>query len=261
MTNFKIPCHFSLINQALTETTLLSGKNLSSSILCVYLDSASDLPETDVQSDPFVIFSVGNCERTSSAKKETDAPVWEQGFTFFVPNPEHDTLKVRVVGKKSHKKDVIEMGHFMYPISELLTQNDMQIILRSFPLRNSNPTSKVTMSLALKFLKKPNNLPNDMHVQSDSPIETAIEAIAVIEDAIVQTQTQTQLESLQVPDHELSKSDTSTQDDTESNDHELQELPEKTHFSVASFGLARIQVSLFYSTKCEHLSVTIHRIM
>lgn len=239
----------------MAEARLLSGTNLSSAILCVYLDSASDLPETEVQSDPFVILNVGNCERLSSAKKQTDAPVWEQGFTFMVANPEHDILKVRVVGKKSNRKDVIELGHFTYALSELLTQNDLQIILKSFPLRNSDPTSKVTLSLALKFLKKTKSLSNGIHSMTEATVEKSI--------------SDTPSESLGgISEPEVAKSEATTvnaHDDntttTTSDDNESLQLPEKTHFSVASYGLARIQMTLFYSTKCEELQITVHKIM
>lgn len=229
----------------------MSGKNLSSAILCVYLDSASDLPETEVQSDPFTILNVGNCERISSAKKETDSPVWEQGFTFMVPNPEHDILKVRVVGKKTNRKDVIELGHFTYPISELLTQNDLQIILKSFSLRNSDPTSKVTLSLALKFLKSSKSLTNGIH---------PLNKVSSVSDSIGDTQSELlRISELEGPNPETTT--LNTQDDTTDDESLLQQLPEKTHFSVASYGLARIQMTLFYSTKCEELIVRVHKIM
>lgn len=240
-----------LRKQALTETALLSGKNVSTAILCVYLDSASDLPETETQSDPFVILKVGNSERLSSAKKETDAPVWEQGFTFLCPNPESDTLRVRVVGKRSGK-DGLELGHFTFPINELLTQNDLQIILQSFHLRNSDPSSKVTMSLALKFLKRSKILSNGTYPPVEVPV-TQTQQLRIADPEEIE-------ESEELENLELPKSDSTTSSEEDSSPHPSEQLQEKTHFSVASYGLARIQITLFYFTKLEVLSVTVHRI-
>lgn len=227
---------------------------MSSAILCVYLDSASDLPETEVSSDPFVILNVGNCERLSSAKKQTDAPVWEQGFTFLVANPEHDILKVRVVGKKSNRKDVIELGHFTYALSDLLTQNDLQIILKSFSLRNSDPTSKVTLSLALKFLKRTKSLTNGVNSTTEATVEKSISDTPSESLAGISEPEATKSEATTVNAHD----DNTT---TTSDDNESLQLPEKTHFSVASYGLARIQITMFYSTKCEELQITVQKIM
>jgi len=50
--------------------------------------------------DPSAILSVGKDTKNTRVIYRTDAPVWEEGFTFLVNNPETDTLTVRVSMKK-----------------------------------------------------------------------------------------------------------------------------------------------------------------
>lgn len=138
--------------QALTETQLLRVTNMSSAILSVYLDSASDLPQARSQSkpDPYAVLSVGKQSRQTGAIRRTDLPVWEQGFSFLVSNPENDTLQLRIVDQKTDK----DLGHFTYALSALLAKPDLQIVSQPFQLQKSSATAKVTLSLALKILKK-----------------------------------------------------------------------------------------------------------
>lgn len=164
--------------------------NLGTAILSVFLDSASDLPQARVQSkpDPFAILSVGKTSRQTAALRRTDAPVWEQGFTFLVNiaewfvilrsyqpiiplccvlqvgNPENDTLQVKIIDQKTEK----DLGQFTYILSTLLTKNDLQVVSQPFQLQKSGPNSKVIMSMALKILKKSANEPREP--VSDGPI-------------------------------------------------------------------------------------------
>lgn len=125
---------------------------MSSAILSVYLDSASDLPQARPQSkpDPYAVLSVGKQSRQTGAIRRTDLPVWEQGFSFLVSNPENDTLQLRVVDQKTDK----DLGQFTYALSALLAKPDLQIVSQPFQLQKSGATSKVTLSLALKILKR-----------------------------------------------------------------------------------------------------------
>jgi hypothetical protein len=46
--------------------------------------------------DPYVQLSLGKQQETTSIQYRTGDPVWEQGFTFLVNNPDSDTLHVKV---------------------------------------------------------------------------------------------------------------------------------------------------------------------
>lgn len=207
---------------------------MSSAVLCVYLDSASDLPQihADDKPDPFAKLTVSNTERLTSVKKETDTPVWEQGFTFLVANPEHDTLQIQIIGQTSSKKCGESLGQFVYNISNLLTQNDLKHVLQAFQLRKSGTSSKVKLSMALKILRR-------FGTQSLQPISFD------------------QTSKLQ---KELSQAESSTSDEEmvkEKSTHKyVRQLSAET-----SRGLGSINLTLRYSSKHHVLSVTVHKIM
>lgn len=80
----------------------------------------------------------------------TDSPVWEQGFTFLVSNPENDTLQIKITDQKTTN----EIGKFTYIIGHLLEKKDMEIINQPFQLEKSGPESKIIMALSLRILKR-----------------------------------------------------------------------------------------------------------
>lgn len=214
-------------------------KKLSSAVLSVYIDSASDLPQINDEHkpDPFVILSVGSVELKTSSKKETDSPVWEQGFTFLVANPEHDSLQIRVAGKNPDEKHGDNLGQLTFKISELLTQNDLQMAMQSYQLKKSGPTSKITMSLALKILKKSETLSNGPIVLNETP---AMQNEDINEESFV------------------SDSDVMTRDDV---DKCLSECQQSAECPMNSYGLGSVKITLHYSNELHYLSVTIHKIM
>lgn len=227
------------MNQALAETKLLQMTKLSTAVLTVFIDSATDLPQIDDENkpDPFVIVTVGNIEVKTSSKKETDSPVWEQGFSFLVANPEHDTLQIRVAGKNPDEKYGDNLGQFTFKISELLTQNDLQMVLQSYQLKKSGPKSKITMSMALKVLKKSEIVPNGSIPTNDTPI----------------------IQNDQHPDESI----TSDSEIVTVNDEQEQislDYSRNLESAMSSYALGSIKVTLNYSKELHYLSVTIHKI-
>lgn len=226
---------------------MLQMTKLSSAVLCVFCDSASDLPvDDDSKPDPFVTLTVGNVELKTSSKKETDAPVWEQGFTFLIGNPEQDTLQIRVAGKNPDEKHGDHLGHYTFKISELLTENDLQITSQPFQLKKSGPTSKIIMSLALKILKRSENGSTELAPVDDTPIdeteETQEENNALeVENA----------QELDVQEEKVSSLEVS----------DLASSPRNGGSSLCCFGLGSIKITLHYSVDLQYLSVTIHKIM
>lgn len=274
--------------QALNETQILRVTNMSSAILIVYLDSAIDLPQARAQSkpDPYAILSVGKHNKQTSALKRTDAPVWEQGFTFLVANPANDTLQLRIVDQKTDK----ELGQFSYVMSSLLSKPNMQLVSQPFQLLKSGPTSKVTISLAMKILKKSANqsiepvvLGRDHDVpivqrhqsvqsQAETPIVSDLKTVKLAEYNIISEPAV--LEATEQIGQELVTSAVEQLITSEkANTLDRPERPERpdrqslrhqslsSQSSMASSSLGRIQMALHYSVDRQRLSVTVHKIM
>lgn len=85
-------------NQALMETQQLRVTSMSTALFTLFVDSARNLPclRGSKQPDVYLTASVGNKnERTRTVARSCD-PVWEQGFTFLVGNPETGSLNIKV---------------------------------------------------------------------------------------------------------------------------------------------------------------------
>ncbi|XP_016838041.1 extended synaptotagmin-1 isoform X2 [Nasonia vitripennis] len=136
---------------ALKETQELRVTAMSTAILILYIDSAKNLPcvKGSKQPDVYLEASVGGkLERTGTMLRSCN-PVWEQGFTLLVANPETGTLHIKIHDEKS----VTVIGTFTYNLSTLLTENDMGVKLQPFDLQKSGSDSKVVLSMSLKILK------------------------------------------------------------------------------------------------------------
>lgn len=80
----------------------------------------------------------------------TDSPVWEQGFTFLVANPDNDTLQLKITDQKTGN----EIGRLTYILSALLDRPTLEILSQPFQLQKSGPESKIVMCLSLRILKR-----------------------------------------------------------------------------------------------------------
>lgn len=202
---------------------------MSSAILCVYVDSATDLPHIHPEDkpDPFVRLTVAKTELLTSVKKETDTPIWEQAFTFLVTNPENDTLKLEIIGQTSSKRHGDSLGQLIINISNLLAQNDLQNVLQAF---QSGTTTKIKLSMALKILRR-----------------AATESLPQIRIAKT-IEKQSSSESSSTSEVEISKEKI-----------KLQHIRQMS--ADASMGIGSIKLSLHYSAKYHILKVTVHKIM
>lgn len=266
--------------QALNETQMLRVINMSSAILILYLDSAIDLPQARVQRapDPFVEISTKHNKQTSDVRKRTNGPAFEQGFTFLVANPANDTLQIRIVDQKTDK----ELGQFSYAMSTLLNKPNMQLVSQPFQLQKSGPTSKVTISLALKILKKSANqstesvvlgrdhdVPNvqrqqSVQSQAETPIVSDLKSVQLAEypsePAVLEaTEPIDQKLATSAVEQLISSEKANTLDraDTQS----LRHRSLSSQSFMASSSLGRIQIALQYSVDRQRLSVTVHKIM
>lgn len=209
---------------------------MSSAVLCVYVDSAADLPPTHSGDKPnaFAKVCVSNSERLTSVKKGTDTPVLEQGFTLLVTNPEQDCLKIHILGQTSSKKDGETLGEFAYSLGNLLSQNDLRNALQAFPLQRSGTTSEVKLSMTLKILK-----------QSGTQSLPAISTAYLARNPRLQSQ----------PSQDSSSTEKGIVEERISLKSTRQLCAD------SSMGLGSIKLTLNYSSRCHVLTVTVHKIM
>lgn len=266
------------LQSALEETQLLRVSSMSTALLTVFIDSAMHLPLARPQSkpDPYITLTVGKQNQATPVQMRTDAPIWEQGFTFLVANPENDTLLLRIVDQKTEK----ELGRFTYILSALLEKTGMEIVSQPFQLQKSGPESKLTMTLALRILKKAPNMEDE-----------ALTAITEKGDTVDELSRQTS-KSDSSPIPPLRKQDSRMSNHSYGNDTDsgvanedanvalsasqtsaspspdLSEqttgLLHRTPSMTSSAGIAgrgRIQLTLRYSVQRQRLVVIVHKIM
>lgn len=213
----------------------------------------------------------------------TDVPVWEQGFTFLVPNPDNDTLQIRIVDQKTEK----ELGHFNYILSALLEQKNMEVVAQPFQLQKSGPDSKITMSLCMRILRKSPNIEDDAISQVSSSDKTTVDTLsrgsstrtnseklqnlATLEKQESRVSTNSYVSDsdfgaipedhlIQVSSTQLSASPPNSANSSDSGMHLIHRTPSITS-SAGAAGLGRIQLTTRYSVQRQRLVVIVHKIM
>lgn len=81
----------------------------------------------------------------------TSDPVWEEGFTFLVPNPNSDTLYLKVVDQKTSN----ELGQLDLNLSNLREKENLQYDRQPFTLLKTGAEyeSKIVVTLQLRVRK------------------------------------------------------------------------------------------------------------
>uniref|UniRef100_A0A672RWT3 Extended synaptotagmin 2 n=1 Tax=Sinocyclocheilus grahami TaxID=75366 RepID=A0A672RWT3_SINGR len=128
--------------------SIRANENLSSALLVVYLDSASNLPsgkKVSIDPNPFVKLTVGQKMYTSKVRFKTSEPLWEEAFHFLINNPRTQELEIEVRDSK-HK---CSLGSVRVAVASLLKEADMTLN-QQFPLHNSGPSSTLKLKMALR---------------------------------------------------------------------------------------------------------------
>ncbi|EDV93593.1 GH18195 [Drosophila grimshawi] len=262
------------LQQILLETKLLRVSTMSSAVLSVFIDSAKHLKQARANSkpDPYLVCSVNKQKKQTAMIFRDDSPVWEQGFTFLVSNPENECLNIKIYDQKTGN----DIGQYTYTLSTLVKQFNMEIIQQPFQLQMSGPESKLYMSLSLRILKA-----GEIDNESD-----ALEQVAALKRST----------SVKTPDipaltHQVSKDDQGKSNRLAAESPISEEVEssmsapmisasaslEKPISEVVStmlthrmpdiattsgeHGRGRIQLSITYSAQRQKLDVTIHKIM
>uniref|UniRef100_A0A8C2L2B6 Extended synaptotagmin-like protein 2b n=1 Tax=Cyprinus carpio TaxID=7962 RepID=A0A8C2L2B6_CYPCA len=123
------------LNQVLWS--IRANDNLSSTLLVVYLDSASNLP----------VRTVSCFAPDFQVRYKTSDPLWEEAFHFLIKNPHTQELEIEVKDSK-HK---CSLGCMRVALGSLLKEADMTLN-QQFPLQNSGPNSTLKLKMALRVL-------------------------------------------------------------------------------------------------------------
>jgi hypothetical protein len=275
----------SALKRALTETQELRITNLSSAVVMVYVDSAINLPNARAQSkpDPLVKVTVGQTTQMTVGKLRTERPVYEQGFTFLVHNPETDTIEFKVIDQKTNT----QLGLYVYELSALLLAQNMRVDPQPYDLiidsKNQHHDSKLLFCLQLKFLKK---LPvlvdaNDDTSTVTKPLsrQTSVQSTKSVNSVITSadvSETQSLAVGVNTPTDGMSRTSSIKRDSTVSRGShagggdqeslieqvETTELLSEPEEAAPGTGvLGSIQLTLTFSVARQRLNVTIHKVV
>ncbi|KAG7202803.1 hypothetical protein KM043_009963 [Ampulex compressa] len=139
------------LKAALMETQELRVTSMSTGLLILYIDSAKNLPcvRGNKQPDVYLEASVGGTtQRTTTILRSCD-PIWEQGMTFLVSNPESGALHIKITDEKT----AMVVGEMDYNISLLLESHNLEIMQQPYDLDMADVDSKLVLSMSLSILK------------------------------------------------------------------------------------------------------------
>ncbi|KAL9890728.1 extended synaptotagmin-like protein 2 isoform 1-T4 [Glossina fuscipes fuscipes] len=282
---YKLTAEPADLQAALMETQLLRVTSMSTALLIVFIDSARHLKSarSNARPDPYLVCSVGKQKQQTAMIMRDDSPVWEQGFTFLVGNPDNDTLQIKIFDQKTG----LEIGQYGYVIACLMNKENMEMVSQPFQLQKSGPDSKLIMSLALRILKKV-DIVEDTDVTSEASTISQLARAASVKQS-PSAQDKGSLRDIQSQSSRLSSESPLTEEEpialkVSSDTMNLSTTPTRspklfsanlagsgdsqlTHrfpditSSAGENGLGRIQLSIHYMVQRQKLFITIHKIM
>ncbi|KAL2714277.1 extended synaptotagmin-1-like isoform X1 [Vespula squamosa] len=139
------------LQAALIETQELRVTSMSTAVLIIYIDSAKNLPYVRGNKQPDVYLEArvdGQIQRTNTILRSCD-PVWEQGFTFLVSNPESSIMHIKI----NDEKTAMIVGEMSYKISSLIEKDNLEVTQQPYDLQMAETDSKLVLSMSLSILK------------------------------------------------------------------------------------------------------------
>uniref|UniRef100_A0A1B6EBI7 Extended synaptotagmin-2 n=1 Tax=Clastoptera arizonana TaxID=38151 RepID=A0A1B6EBI7_9HEMI len=254
------------LKNAINETQQLRVTSMSTAVLMVFVDSAKNLPWSRATPDAYINLSVAKTSHNSNVVYRTDSPVFEQGFTFLVNNPETDTLHIKIFDQKT----TTELGYLSYNLSQLLEADKLELDDQPLRLIKSGPDSKIILSMRLRILKYyPVSVVDAPAKENDLLHEPEVEAVPLLtkpQNETADSNTPKLLSSapsveepVSTPVEDLMLS-SSAPPKVESVPPGLHHRTLSTTSSSGEFGLGRIQLTLRYSMQRQRLVVLVHRI-
>ncbi|XP_072755083.1 extended synaptotagmin-2 isoform X1 [Anoplolepis gracilipes] len=269
------------LKAALIETQELRVTSMSTALLILYIDSAKNLPCIRGNKQPDVYLEArvdGKKERTPTILRSCD-PVWEQGYTFLVSNPETGVLYIKIIDEKT----AMTVGEMSYNLSLLLEKNNLEVTQQPYDLQMAEADSKLVLSMSLNILKYEQPEPTSEEDEDDHDINQLNKRIDRQESNISNAL------SSSVPPSPLKKQPSKESVNSQSHNNETTLLPEEPtaveeliistsapssltgspqlihrNSSITSSQgeakLGRMQLTLRYSVQRQKLIVVVHRI-
>ncbi|XP_015182363.1 PREDICTED: extended synaptotagmin-2 isoform X2 [Polistes dominula] len=151
LTWLQLTKNLSYLQAALMETQELRVTSMSTAVLILYVDSAKNLPclRGSKQPDVYLQASIDNqTQRTNTILRSCD-PVWEQGFTFLISNPESSIMHIQIFDEKTN----MTVGEMSYKISLLTEKDNLEVTQQPYDLQMAEADSKLVLSMSLSILK------------------------------------------------------------------------------------------------------------
>lgn len=197
----------------------------------------------------------------------TDSPVWEQGYTFLVANPENDTLQIKIIDQKTTN----EIGKYTFIIAHLMEKKNMELISQPFQLQKSGPESKIVMALALRILRRSEPVPDEEAEKEDevkedppkSPLKkqdsrvsrSSVADSAIVEEPMSPTSVSSNLSAVP-PSPTASRSSEKSISSFERNPS----IKSSKSFGGEAGSLGAINLTVQYSIQRQRLIVIVHKI-
>ncbi|XP_069826157.1 extended synaptotagmin-1 [Dendropsophus ebraccatus] len=131
------------------EITLKTNEEPSAAILIVYLDRAEELPlkKGIKPPNPMVQLSIQDVTHESKTVYNTNSPLWEEPFQFFLRNPNLYDLDIQV--KDDDRQ--YTLGSLSIPLAKILSADQLTLD-QWFQLENSGQRSKIYLKLVMRVL-------------------------------------------------------------------------------------------------------------
>ncbi|CAH1961965.1 unnamed protein product [Acanthoscelides obtectus] len=247
------------LDEALNEAKALKVNAVNTALLTLYLDMAEDLEVVKSKKPhPYVLIAVGEQRQKSKVKKHTCDPIWEQGFSVLVPNPEEDALTLTVVDKHSD----VELGSIQYNLRSLFDMPCMQTSKEVLPLSTSG---RIVISLQLRILKSGTLESDDESESSSDDDDVPFRREVRLSKSKIVSRSQSAKSLKKSPKADHKQPSISSTDEKKSDTEELFTKSKAQGVTRAPSmrtkpELGQMELTISYSAPRQKLIVTVHRI-
>ncbi|CAH0557884.1 unnamed protein product [Brassicogethes aeneus] len=244
MTWLTLSTNYKDLQAALEETQLLRVTKLSSCLLSVVVDSASNLSpvRSNINPDPYAIVQLGKSQYETKVQEKTINPVWEENFTFFVINPNSDEINISII---DHKTDT-NLGKLCFKVKNLGEKENLEILQRSFKM---NTGVEIVLSMHLRIFKKFEpivNVLDDLFEEEPKPLENHSRSPSIA--SLVPEKKNT-----------FVKQDSTVSSNSLSNSV-ISEIEERLLITHPEGKFGRIRLTLRYSPPRQRLIIVVHNV-
>ncbi|CAH1098442.1 unnamed protein product [Psylliodes chrysocephalus] len=226
---------------ALYESQQLQLSHMSSALLIVYIDSATNLKQVraSTKPDPYVQLQLGRQIKTTHSVMRTVSPVWEDSFIFMVSNPDSDYLNLKIFDAKTDA----ELNEISFNLSSLCDKENLEIEQEKLRLEYGRNECRLILSLHLKIF---NNEHFEEYLEKRPSSRLSSSSECTVEK-------------------EHSDSESMSSDSTKYSSHSTR----RSHSSLRSSGsinrmsqecFGDINLTMRYSLQRQRLIVVIHRV-